>query len=99
MLAITYAGQYRYSPQSETEMLDRAETYARRSLALDPQHASGHYSLGFVLHIQGKPTEAIREARRAFELNPSFDAAHVILGTSQMSLGRLGVCAAEAHLN
>ncbi len=50
----------------------------------------GHYSLAGVLQFKGKLTDAIREARRAIELNPSLDIARATLGISQMRLGRLG---------
>jgi adenylate cyclase len=74
-LAVSYATKYRYSLQRDTELLGRAETYARRSLALDPQDHQGHLVLGLIFEFRGKPTDAIREA---------------ILGQSQMKLGRLG---------
>jgi adenylate cyclase len=89
-LAVSYATKYRYSLQHDTELLDRAETYARRSLALDPQDHQGHFVLGLIFQFQGKQTDAIREASRAIELNPSSYSAHAILGQSQMRLGRLG---------
>ncbi len=57
---------------------------------MDPQHHSGHLNLGVVFQFQGKPTDAIREAKRAIELNPSLDSAYYTLGVSQMRLGRLG---------
>jgi adenylate cyclase len=90
LLGVTYSGAFLVSPQRDMELLDRAETYARRSLALDPQHVSGHIGLAFVYQLQGKHTDAIRELGRAIELNPSFDLAHYLLGSSQMRLGRLG---------
>ncbi len=83
-------GQFMMSPQHNAEALDRAEMYARRSVALDPQDADGHANLAGVLMFQGKHTEAIREYRRAIELRPSFDTAYYTLGMSQMKLGRLG---------
>ncbi len=89
LLAGGYVFQFLYSPQHDTELLHRAETYVRRALTLDPQSANGHFNLGFILQSQGKHTDSIREARRAIELNPSADVAHVILGRSQMRLGRL----------
>ncbi len=82
-------GRFLFLPQHDTELIDRAETYARRSLALDPQDASGHFSLAAVLQVDGKQTDAIREAGRAIELNPSLDIAHVVLGRSQVLVGRL----------
>ncbi len=51
---------------------------------------AGHFSLAVVLNYQGKQTDAIREARRAIELNPSHVFPHVFLARSQMKLGRLG---------
>ncbi len=90
LLAALEVTRFLYDPQRDTELLDRAETSARRSLALDPQDPRGHFVLGFIFQFQGKQTDAIREARRAIELSPSSYSAHAILGQSQMKLGRLG---------
>jgi tetratricopeptide (TPR) repeat protein len=90
MLAVNYLYRFMGSPKHDAELLDRAEAYARRSLALDPQNYFGHIGLGAVLNAQGKPTEAIQEARRAIELSPDSAAARVGLGLYQMRLGRLG---------
>jgi len=89
-LARLYLGYFIFNVQHNAEALDRAETYARRSLVLDPQDALGHFSLAGVLWLQRKLTEAIREAKRAIELNPSNDDAYLTLGRIQMRLGRLG---------
>jgi TolB-like protein/Tfp pilus assembly protein PilF len=89
-LALLYGNEFAFGPLHDTALLDRAETCARRSLELAPQDASGRLSLASVFYLQRKYIGAIREAREAIELNPSFDQAHGVLGVSQMKLGRLG---------
>jgi len=90
LLAAVYVGRFLLSPKHDAELLDRAEAYARRSLALEPQNAFGHAGLAAVLNFQGKPTEAIQEARRAIELSPNFAGARFGLGVYQMRLGQIG---------
>ncbi len=84
VLAVTYAAEFVFSLRPDMQLLDLAESYSRRSLVLDPQDTSGHLSLAAVFQVQGKHTDAIREARQAIELNPSIDVAHYIQGRSQM---------------
>ena len=81
-------GGFLHLPDRNPEMLDRAEAYVRQALALDPQVSLAHFGLARVLQVQGKPTEAMWEARRAIELNPSSYWAHLELGRSEMRLGR-----------
>jgi len=87
-LAAMDLGAFKFSLQPDTELLDRAESRARRALAVDPQDSLAHFTLGGVLETRGKPIQAIREYRQAIELNPSFDFAYSGLGKSQMKLGR-----------
>jgi adenylate cyclase len=89
MLAGTLVAETAHAVQIDTELLDRAENYARRAIALDPQDAEGYVNLSVALLAQGKSADAIREARRAIELNASFDVAYFTLGRSQMRLGQL----------
>jgi adenylate cyclase len=77
----------RFISLRDPEWLDRAETHARRALALDPQDAMAHMSLAVALQRQGKHREAVRESRRAIELDPSEDYPHTVLGISHMALG------------
>jgi TolB-like protein len=56
--------------------LPRAENYARKALALEPELAEGHASLGIVKDYQRQFPEAERELKRALELNPNYVMAH-----------------------
>jgi adenylate cyclase len=88
-VAGTYFSEFLYGWNSDPKLFDRAEGYARKSLALDPRNAHGHDGLANVLEYQGKYAQAIREARQAIELNPSLDSAYTTLASSQMHLGQL----------
>jgi adenylate cyclase len=88
-VAGTYYSQFLYGWAGDENPLARCASYARQALALDPHNASGHESLGVALHHQGKHAEAIREVRRAIELNPSSDFQYVTLAMSQIHLGQL----------
>jgi len=53
-----------------------AEQFARRAIALDPQLAEGHASLGVADLYQQKFGEARREFQTAISLNPNYALAH-----------------------
>jgi len=56
----------------------RAEAALRRSIALDPQYAMGHMSLGHVLSQMGRHREAEPLMRRARELEPLYAMAQAL---------------------
>lgn len=56
----------------------RAEAALRRSIALDPQYAMGHMSLGHVLSQMGRHREAEPLMRRARELEPLYAMARAL---------------------
>ena len=49
--------------------------YFRRVLALDPGLAEGYNSLGTALALQGQYAAALREYRRALEIDPGYQLA------------------------
>ncbi len=65
-----------------------AEKYARTAIALEPDLAEGHASLGLTAVYQCKFAEAGRELRRAIELNPNYSMAHHWYSLYFYSLGR-----------
>jgi Tfp pilus assembly protein PilF len=55
---------------------NRAEQFARKALALDPNLAEAHASLGVVLNMLYRFDESDIELRRAIALNPNYAMAH-----------------------
>jgi len=73
----------------------RAETYARKALALAPDLAEAHISLGYAAYDLARFAEAEREARRGVELNPNCVTAHHFLAFYLLTAGRLAEALAE----
>jgi len=76
--ALAYSGLADYWSTSWGPWEDQplAEKYARKAIALEPDLAEGHASLGLTSVYQCKFTEADKELRRAIELNPNYAMAH-----------------------
>jgi len=76
-LASVYALLPSYGPDSPSASLAKAETAARKALALDDGLAEAHATLGFI-GLNRSPDWITSEAefRRAIELDPSFATAH-----------------------
>ena len=53
-------------------VLDRAESLARKAVALDNTLAKARATLGWILYWQERPLEAMSQFERAFEFNPNF---------------------------
>ncbi len=46
------------------------EKELRKAIELEPENASYHYMMGFILHEMGKYEEAAMEKRKSIELEP-----------------------------
>ncbi|MCB9915633.1 MAG: protein kinase [Planctomycetes bacterium] len=84
--ALAYAGlaealvrKYLYWDGDEA-FLAEAREYAERALALDPDCAEAHTSLGFAYHLSGHYTEAQREYRISIQHDSEEWLAHRLLG-------------------
>ncbi|HEY4900234.1 MAG TPA: winged helix-turn-helix domain-containing protein [Terriglobales bacterium] len=88
--ALAYSGLADYSAVSWGAWCDipRGEAYARKAVALDPDLAEAHASLGIAAQYSGKFDEADRELRRAIELNPNYVMAHHWYALHLLSMGR-----------
>src|SRR5271157_5977314 len=72
-----------------------AETYARKAVALEPDLAEAHASLGVTCAYQRKFAEAEKELKRAIELNPNYALAHHWYSYLFLALGRFTEALAE----
>lgn len=70
------------------EGLRQAMEDAHAAVTLDDRDALCHFALGRVLTMRGSHDLAIRELRRAVELNPSFSLAYLGLSIATVYAGR-----------
>lgn len=75
--------------------LPRAEEYARKAIALGPQLAEGHASLGVAETYGVKLSDAGQELKRAIALNPNYAMAHHWYSMQQLFVGNLSEALAE----
>jgi Tfp pilus assembly protein PilF len=75
--------------------LPLAESYARKALALDPDLAEAHASLGVIETDLYRFPDADKELRRALDLNPNYVMAHHWRSLYLLELGRLEEALAE----
>jgi TolB-like protein/DNA-binding winged helix-turn-helix (wHTH) protein len=69
--------------------LTLAEKYAWKALALEPDLAEAHASLGLIDTYRYKFPDAEKELRRALDLNPNYVMAHQWRSVQLLFLGRL----------
>ena len=72
-----------------------AEKYARKAVALEPELAEAHASLGIACVQQRKFAEGDKELKRAIELNPNYAMAHHWYSFHLLALGRPAEALAE----
>ncbi|HEY9871712.1 MAG TPA: tetratricopeptide repeat protein [Candidatus Obscuribacterales bacterium] len=70
-------------------ILAQAEEECKKAIALDPNLAEPHLTLGLVYKDQGRLTEAAGELEAAAKLDPKSTEALVSLGLVRMALGEL----------
>ncbi|MCI4354201.1 MAG: tetratricopeptide repeat protein [Thermoplasmata archaeon] len=79
-----------------TEAFPKAREAAERALALDPNLAEAHASLGLVRFQYDRDwVGAEAELRKAIELNPNYPAAHQYFADYLKAMGRLDEALAE----
>lgn len=77
-----------YGNMQALHSISHALPAAEQALALAPDLAEAHASLGLIFENQGKLDEAKRELERAVSLNPGYTMAHVWLGLTLTAQGR-----------
>lgn len=65
-----------------------AETYFKKSLALNKDEQMAHNNLGLIYMNQGKFVQAEREYKQELAVNPAYDNAHFNLGLLYYRMGR-----------
>jgi TolB-like protein/class 3 adenylate cyclase/Flp pilus assembly protein TadD len=83
-------------PEDRVMRLERAEAASLRALALAPESAIAHMSLGSVLGITNRPEQAIAELERTLALNPNPAIAQAAIGLCKVYVGRAEET--EAHV-
>jgi len=97
-LADSYALQLDYRSIPVHEGLDLAKKYALQAIELDPQLAEPHASLAWRYFIYDWNWEdAIREFRRAIELDPRYGWAHQLYGFVLSAMRQHGEALVESH--
>jgi TolB-like protein/tetratricopeptide (TPR) repeat protein len=87
-LADSYAIYSDYAGTPGSEMVPIVRMYAERAIALDPQLAEPHATLG-IINVQNRNwEEALRESKKAVDLNPNYSTgvqwyASILLDTGR----------------
>jgi adenylate cyclase len=68
--------------------LERADEFASKAIAIDPDFAWAHGTKGWILQNQQRPEESVPEFERALALDPSGADAYSGLGVDYLALGR-----------
>ena len=87
-LAVAIAGEmFRFEPPTLQPLSRLADELLARALAVDTNSYSAHYAKATVL-LPTDPMNAIDEADRAVELNPSFAPAYFTIAAAHLLAGR-----------
>ncbi|MEO5580052.1 MAG: tetratricopeptide repeat protein, partial [Gemmatimonadaceae bacterium] len=97
-LADSYALHVDYRNVAVHEGFERAKAYARKALKLDDELAEAHASLAWSLFIYDWDWDgAMRQFRRAIEIDPRYATAHQWFGFLLASRGRMDEALVEGH--
>jgi TolB-like protein len=91
-LARAYGVRLFFFKPNDPELEKKSQLEVETALRLDPESSDAHLARGVLLWDAGyrfPHAEAIRELRRAIELNPSSDEAHHQLGLVYLHVGLL----------
>ena len=80
-------GDYCYGTHEPAVYFARARAYATKALALDPNSAEAHATLGFLALDRGDVTAAGTQLQRAIALDQSYAPAHAWYGIALLSRG------------
>jgi len=74
---------------NDPEAMRRAEALIDDATMAVPHDASAHFQRGFVLRLQGRCDEAIREFEMAIDLDRNFPDAYSMLGQCKLTTGAI----------
>ena len=78
-----------------TGHIKESEQYYRKSILLDPLKPIVHMNLGNALTYQGRYEDAIASFKKALEVNPQFQRAHMYQGRNYLLLGKMDFALTE----
>ncbi len=93
-LADCYAVLHEYAGAPTTETGPQAKAYAERALALEPELAEPHATLGSVYNNMWKFEDAEKEHKKAIALNPNYPTAYHWYSIFLKDVGRYDEAAA-----
>jgi adenylate cyclase len=88
-LGLTYWAEYASGWNRDPLLLDRAEEFARRAIALDPAYFQGYAVVGWAEFMRGNLSEALVATERAIELAPNVEVPRALRGLILAQQGRL----------
>ena len=88
MIGATYVTEFGMGWNLDPALMERAEEYAQRTLALDPSETAAYITLGAVDLFRGRPEQAIEHLERVMAWDPNIDMVHVMLSGALLQTGR-----------
>jgi adenylate cyclase len=89
-IALTIAAYLSWAEDPDRGFAEAFEL-GERAVALDARYPNAHFSLALICMWTGRTERAAAEFEEAIKLNPSFAAAHAVLGVVFTFLGKPGV--------
>jgi adenylate cyclase len=78
-IAVLNAGYLGWSDNAERNFAEALEL-AQRAVMLDPRYPNAHFALALICMWTARSDRVVPEFQEAIKLNPSFAAAHAVLG-------------------
>ncbi len=98
LLGATYATEFGLGWNLDPTLMDRAEEYAKRTLAIDPSATSAYITLGAVHMFRGQAARAVEDLEKVNAWNNNIDGAHVLLASALLQEGRYLAALDELNL-
>ena len=76
----------------DEQSLEKAEEFAKKAVALDPDDYDTHWALAFVFSHTGRPDQALSEYNDAFDLNPNDPNMLVEMSETLLYIGEHQKC-------